>query len=203
MNGCGLDVENNYFHDLLTSAFRIDANDVRVVSNRLSRCVLESDDQGAFDIYANPTFAGIEIAYNLWEDIGAAGAIAPTGKAAVRLDDIISGVVIRRNRFVRCGRAHFGAVQINGGRRNFVDGNVFVDCPLDVSVQSRTSDYWKKALGKHQATFDSPVYRARYPGFELLPSAPQENFIWRNELIGVRSSAASRCGAGGNTSASW
>ena len=199
MNGCGADIVGNHFHDLLTSAFRIDANDVRVVSNRLSRCVLESDDQGAFDIYANPTFAGVEIAFNLWEDIGAAGAIAPTGKAAVRLDDIISGVVIRHNRFVRCGRGHFGAVQINGGRRNFVDGNVFDSCPLDVSIQGRTDAYWSKALGKHRAAFESPAYLSRYPGFGALPSAPPANYIWRNTLIDVRRSATSREGAGNKT----
>ena len=183
--GCGIDIVGNKFHDLLSSAIRADANDVRVISNRVWRCVLESDDQGAFDIYANPTFAGVEIAYNHWSDIGD-GDIAKTGQAAVRLDDIVSGVVIHNNHFVRSSRGIFGAVQMNGGRRNFVDSNVFEDCRLDVSMQSRSDKRWAELLKKFQSTFSSPVYRERYPGFDKLPTASPANYIWRNAIKNVK-----------------
>lgn len=189
--GCGIDIVANRFHDLPSSAIRADANDVRVVSNRIWRCVLESDDQGAFDIYANPTFAGVEIADNVWEDIGG-GDIAHTGQAAVRLDDMICGVVIRGNRFVRCGRGIFGAVQVNGGRRNFIDGNAFVDCRLDVSVQSKSAAKWAGLCRRYAHLFASPVYNARYPGFSALPSAPPENYVWRSRLEDVSRSIRPR-----------
>jgi hypothetical protein len=189
--GCGIDIVGNRFHDLPSSAIRADANDVRVVSNRIWRCVLESDDQGAFDIYANPTFAGVEIAHNVWEDIGG-GTIAHTGQAAVRLDDMICGVVIRDNRFVRCGRGIFGAVQINGGRRNFIDRNTFVGCALDVSVQRKSEAAWAKLCGRLARLFASPVYAGRYPGFSSLPAAPFKNHVWRSTLDDVSRSVKPR-----------
>lgn len=178
VSGCGVDIVCNNFHDLLSSAIRADGNDVRVVSNRIWRCVLESDDQGAFDIYANPTFAGVEIAHNVWEDIGG-GNMAHTGQAAVRLDDMISGVVIRDNRFVRCGRGIFGAIQINGGRRNFIDRNEFVECKKAVSIQGRSDEKWSRVMDKFSDVISSPLYQSRYPGLKELPEA-KENYIWRS-----------------------
>jgi hypothetical protein len=179
VSGCGFDITHNKFHDLLSSAIRADGNDVRVVSNHIYRCVLESDDQGAFDIYANPTFAGVEIAHNVWEDIGG-GDITHTGQAAVRLDDLISGVAIHDNRFVRCGRGIFGAIQINGGRRNFIDRNEFVECKRPVSIQSRTDEKWEKVMNKYMNVISSPIYQERYPGLKELPEA-KENYIWRSK----------------------
>jgi hypothetical protein len=179
VSGCGVDIVHNNFHDLLSSAIRADGNDVRVVSNRIWRCVLESDDQGAFDIYANPTFAGVEIAHNVWEDIGG-GDMTHTGQAAVRLDDMISGVVIRDNRFVRCGRGLFGAIQINGGRRNFIDRNEFVECKKNVSIQGRSDEKWSKVMKKYSNLISSPLYQSRYPGMKELPEA-KENYIWRSK----------------------
>lgn len=193
--GCGIDIVGNRFHDLPSSAIRADANDVRVVSNRIWRCVLESDDQGAFDIYANPTFAGVEIAHNVWEDIGG-GDIAHTGQAAVRLDDMICGVVIRDNRFRRCGRGIFGAVQINGGRRNFIDRNEFVECRLDVSVQRKKETQWTRLCRRYSDIFASPAYSERYPGFSLLPSAPPKNYVWRSMLKDVSLSIRPRAFSG-------
>ena len=189
--GCGIDIVGNTFHDMPSSAIRADANDVRVISNNVYRCVLESDDQGAFDIYANPTFAGVEIMYNTWRDIGG-GDIAKTGQAAVRLDDIVSGVVIRNNHFINCSRGIFGAVQINGGRRNFIDGNIFENCKLDVSVQSRSDKRWNAELEKFAWTFASPIYQSKYPGFKDLPAASAANYIWRSVLINVNRSCRPR-----------
>ena len=183
--GCGVDIIGNRFHDLPSSAIRADANDVRVVSNRICRCVLESDDQGAFDIYADPTFAGVEIMHNHWSDIGG-GPICRTGQAAVRLDDMISCVVIRDNTFVRCGRGIFGAVQINGGRSNFIDRNVFASCPTDVSVQNCREEKWRKAVEEKAAFFSSEAYLRKYPGFGNLPSAKPVNYIWRSTHTDAR-----------------
>jgi hypothetical protein len=105
---------------------------------------------------------------------------------------MICGVVIRGNRFVRCGRGIFGAVQVNGGRRNFIDGNAFVDCRLDVSVQSKSAAKWAGLCRRYAHFFASPVYNARYPGFSALPSAPRENYVWRSRLEGVSRSIKPR-----------
>jgi hypothetical protein len=55
LSGCGTEGTHNHFHDMLSSAMRIEGNDHHVVSNIVERVVTESDDQGGIDIYANPS----------------------------------------------------------------------------------------------------------------------------------------------------
>ena len=161
-----------------------------VTSNLVENCVLESDDQGAVDIYANPTYAGIEIVGNTWRDIGRGGRFAPCGQAAVRFDDVISGVRVRRNRFYNCGYGHFGAVQINGGRLNVIDENLFVDCRRDCSVNTRRPDWWRQMMTEGYAapkiravpTGESP-WRERYPYMSRLLDWPCVNSFTRNVYI--------------------
>lgn len=161
-----------------------------VNSNLVENCVLESDDQGAIDIYANPTYAGIEIVGNTWRDIGRGGPFVPTGQAAVRFDDIISGVKVRGNRFYNCGYAYFGAVQINGGRLNVVDGNLFVDCRLDCSINIRRPAWWQKTMTTGYcgpkiaaAKPSEPPWSERYPYLGKLLEWPCMNFVSRNIYV--------------------
>ena len=44
LSGCGTEVAHNHFHDMLSSAMRIEGNDHHVVSNIVERVVTESDD---------------------------------------------------------------------------------------------------------------------------------------------------------------
>ena len=188
--GVGMEIAFNHFHDCPSSAIRLEGNDMLVNSNLVENCVLESDDQGAIDIYANPTYAGIEIVGNIWRDIGRGGRFVPCGQAAIRFDDIISGVKVRLNRFYNCGYAHFGAVQINGGRLNVVDGNVFVDCRLDCSINIRKPEWWQRTMTdgycKPKIAAVKPaegVWRERYPYLSKLLEWPCMNFVSRNVYV--------------------
>ena len=195
--GVGVEIAYNHFHDAPSSAIRLEGNDMLVNSNLVERCVLESDDQGAIDIYANPTYAGIDIIGNTWRDIGRGGRFAPCGQAAVRFDDVISGVRVRLNRFYRCGIAQFGAVQINGGRLNVIDNNLFVDCRRDCSINRRSPSWWEKTMTSGYCAPKiaavkpalSP-WKERYPYVAEILSWPAVNYISRN--IYVRTPHASR-----------
>lgn len=192
--GVGTVIARNHFHDCPSSAMRLEGNDFLLASNRVERCVTESDDQGAVDIYADPTYAGIRIIGNVWRDCGVGeNPFAPCGQCAVRFDDIISGVTVFGNRFYNSGRAHFGAVQINGGRLNRIDNNLFVDCARDVSIGDRAPAWWKKTMTEGYAKpkldavkFDRPPYSVRYPYLKDILSWPSVNYISRNVYVNVK-----------------
>ena len=189
-DGVGMEIAFNHFHDAPSSAVRLEGNDMLLNSNLVENCVLESDDQGAVDIYANPTYAGIEIIGNVWRDIGRGGSFVPVGQAAVRFDDIISGVKVRLNRFYNCGYAHFGAVQINGGRLNVVDNNLFVDCRKDCSINIRRPEWWKRVMTTGYASkkivavkLTEEPWCSRYPYLVDILDWPCMNFISRNVTV--------------------
>ena len=183
--GVGVSIVRNSFRDAPSSAIRLEGNDHLVASNLVEDCVLESDDQGAVDIYANPTYAGIRIVGNVWRRIGRGGPMMHAGQAAVRLDDFISGVEVSGNRFIDCGHWKvFGAVQINGGRHNVVVSNLFEKCRKAVSNQKRTDAQWCKRLtgdgpiGKMLAAahVDRPPFSERYPDLKNI-------LEWRGNTI--------------------
>jgi hypothetical protein len=204
--GVGIEISQNHLHDAPSSAIRLEGNDMLILSNLVERCVLESDDQGAVDIYANPTYAGIRIIGNTWRDIGRGGPFAPCGQAAVRFDDVISGVEVRLNRFYRCGIGHFGAVQINGGRLNVIDNNLFVDCRLDCSVNQRTAAWWERTMTEGYCApkiramkVEQSPWRERYGYLAEILSWPCVNYISRNLYVNTQWTSRAR-GVNGNRS---
>jgi len=110
----------------------------------------------------------------------------------VRFDDAVSTMLVYGNRFVRCGFGHFGAVQMNGGRRNTVDNNVFVDCGCGVSAGGWGDDRWTNYFARanvrdwttRQTPIAQPPYSTAYPGIESLPRSPMVNYITRNLVMG-------------------
>ncbi|MGN0846794.1 MAG: LamG-like jellyroll fold domain-containing protein [Kiritimatiellia bacterium] len=191
-DGCGTEVARNHFHDMRSSAMRLEGNDWWVASNVVERVVTESDDQGGIDIFANPTYAGDVICCNVWRDIGCGGPNAPCGQASVRFDDAVSTMTVYRNRFENCSFGHFGAVQMNGGRNNIVDNNLFVKCAKGVSItrwgQDRWEAYFERPNVKHWRTevvdVFNPPYSERYPGIAELPRMPLVNLLTRNVMVG-------------------
>ncbi len=141
-NGCGADITHNYICHSYGPAMRINGNDVNVEYNVIEDVLHENDDQGAFDMWKDPSHRGIVIRFNYWKDI--CDSVLKQ-RAAIRLDDYISGVQIYGNVFDNCGSEWFGAVQIHGGKDNIIDNNVFYHCSAGVSFT--TSDTkWKKGM---------------------------------------------------------
>lgn len=186
LSGVGNRVSHNLFHDGHSSALRIEGNDHLIEYNEVRNVLLESDDQGASDMWANPTYRGNVFRYNFWHDMGNGLGV---GQAGIRLDDWISGVEIYGNVFVRCADGGFGAVQINQGTENIIENNVFFDCKAAVSGGAGSEDAWRRALASDQiggyvteVNATAPPYSRRYP--ELLHlGAVRVNSVWRNVVL--------------------
>ena len=186
LNGCGNRVAHNLIYDTPCHAMRIEGNDHLVEFNDVHDVVRESDDQGGIDVFLNPTYRGNVFRYNYWHDIGSG---RDCGQAGIRLDDAISGTLIYGNVFRRCSVSQFGGVQIHGGKDNWVDNNVFVECKFGVSFSQWGEKRWNEFLAsdgikKLLADVDAanPPYSTRYPELATLAGPPDINNVWRNLL---------------------
>ncbi len=187
LDGCGMRVSHNRFRYSSSSAMRLEGNDFTIEYNEISKVVNESDDQGALDMWYNPSYRGINIRFNRWSDI--AGG-THSGAAGVRLDDMISGVIIYGNIFERCGARQFGGVQIHGGKDNLVENNLFYKCNAAVSFSSWGEKRWLEQLDSPEirkkiiADVDifSPLYTSKYLEVKNIRENADANTI-RNNLI--------------------
>lgn len=190
LHGCGTKVVYNHFHHILSSAMRLEGNDFLVSMNVVEDVVKESGDQGGVDIYNNPSYQGNVYSFNIWRNIGCGGH----GQAGIRFDDRISGQVVYGNRFDNCSDGkYFGAVQINGGRRNVIDNNVFTRCAFAVSAGGYDGERWRAGFAlpdirkkcEEDVNIYAPPYTTRYPGIETLKDElHQVNRFTRNVFVG-------------------
>jgi len=205
VSGVGQRVAHNWFHDVPSSALRVGGNDHRVEFNEINRVVLESDDQGAVDMFGDPTFLGNVYRGNFFHHVGkwrAAEVQPDCGQAAIRLDDAISGVRILGNIFYRCGtgRLGFGAVQIHGGKDNVLEENLFADCQWAVSFSPWSANYWRECTEAplHSPAIDRTLYSACYPEMERMDRDLNVNWLRRNVVLNCgaflhRNGGAARC----------
>jgi hypothetical protein len=142
--------------------------------------VKESDDQGGVDMFGNPLYRGVVIRWNRWTDIGGG---THNGAAGVRLDDMISGVVVHGNVFERCGAVLFGGVQIHGGKDNLVDGNLFLDCFAAVSFSRWGEKRWLQGISGFLSQAVELPYATRYPELALLRTGADVNDLSRNLFV--------------------
>lgn len=187
LNGVGNRLAHNLMHDIRSSAMRIEGNDHRIEYNEVHDVVWESDDQGGSDMFGNATYRGNIYRYNYWHHIGNwknRGAAPDLGRAGIRLDDAISGVLIYGNVFYRAsaGLHGFGGVQIHGGKDNILDNNLFIDCAAAVSFspwgEKRWRDFVKNAMDNQ--AIDPELYLRRYPELKALSENHDANHLWRN-----------------------
>ena len=189
--GCGHRIVRNDFHDLPSSAVRIIGNEHLFASNLVERVVQESDDQGAVDMWGDPTYRGNKFIHNIFRDVGRGGAFVRCGQGGIRFDDSISGNLVYGNRFDNCSRAHFGGVQMNGGRDNVVRNNVFTRCRYGVTFSPWSQDHWRKFLSgargktsREAANVEGAAFKAKYPEFASALDAPMRNTLECNVFEG-------------------
>lgn len=186
-NGVGMHIAHNLMHDIGSSAMRVEGNDHLVEFNEVHNVVRESDDQGGVDVYGNPTYRGNVYRFNFFHDIGSGRSC---GQAGIRLDDAISGTLIYGNVFWRCAESQFGGVQIHGGKDNWVDNNIFVDCKQAISFSAWGQKRWEQRLGEDWAVkalrdvdITQPPYSTRYPELATLRENADSNHIWRSLVV--------------------
>lgn len=184
LEGVGNRVAHNLMYDCPSSVMRIEGNDHVIEFNEVENAVRESDDQGAMELFRNPTFRGVVFRYNRFVNCGKteAGA-AVCGQAAIRFDDAISGMLVYGNIFIRSANGNFGALQINSGRDNVMDNNLFVDCKQGVSGGWNAGNSVWRMIAANQRPEDfyvNPLYLGRYPEIATMMVDPGINHIWRN-----------------------
>jgi hypothetical protein len=177
LDGCGNRIAHNLFERMPSSAMRIEGNDHLIELNAIRHVVQESDDQGGIDMFGNPLYRGVVIRWNRWSDIRGG---THCGAAGIRLDDMISGIVVHGNLFERCGAVLFGGVQIHGGKENLVDGNVFVDCHAGISFSRWGEKRWLESIQRFLAQAAEPPYATRYPDLAGIKTNADVSFISRN-----------------------
>jgi hypothetical protein len=192
LDGVGNRIRHNLIHHVASSAMRIEGNDHLIEFNEAHRVVLESDDQGAVDMFGNPTYRGNVYRYNYWHHLGnwdRKGDDTHTQRAGIRLDDAICGVLVHGNIFQRCstGRTHFGGVQIHGGKENVVQSNLFVNTGAAISFTPWGEKRWREFVAKSLSApaIDRQLYLKRYPALAELTE--------RHDVNAVRGNVALRC----------
>ncbi|MBI4978388.1 MAG: right-handed parallel beta-helix repeat-containing protein [Spirochaetes bacterium] len=184
LEGVGNRVAHNLMYDCPSSVMRIEGNDHIMEYNQVHSAVQESDDQGAMELFRNPTFRGVVFRYNHFYNNGKTGKEAAMhGQAAIRFDDAISGMLVYGNIFYRSANGNFGGVQMNSGRDNIMDNNIFADCKQGVSGGWNSGNaVWKLIReGKKPADFyNDDLYLSRYPAIKWMMDEPGINNVWRN-----------------------
>lgn len=184
LEGVGNRVTHNRFSNSPSSVIRIEGNDHVIEYNEVSDALLESDDQGAMELYGNPSYRGVIFRHNLFRRIGSpAGRSLVHGQAAIRLDDAISGVVIYGNVFEQAANGQFGGLNINSGRDNIIDNNLFVNCSRGIGGGYFGGNAVWQALRSGRRRDDiitSPLYIQRYPEIARMLEEPAVNHAWRN-----------------------
>lgn len=190
LDGVGNRVAHNLFHDSPHQGMRVEGYDHLIEYNEVHSVVYESDDQGGVDMYGNPAYRGNVFRFNFWHHIGSGQRVA--GQSGIRLDDMISGVLMYGNVFYRCSGGQFGAIQIHGGKDNIADNNLVIDCKYAVSFSPWGPQRWeshlageaiRKAMAAGGADVTQPPYSTRYPDLARMKENADRNFIWRNLAV--------------------
>jgi hypothetical protein len=180
MEGVGIRAAHNYFCDCPSSAIRFDGNDLLMEYNRVERVVLESEDQGGMETFGNPTFRGNVLRYNSYAFIGAGTVMeGSSGRAGIRLDDVISGTLVYGNVFYQASHS-FGAININGGRDNIIDNNIFAECEKGITGEYDANMKQWARLGSDPAFIISALYLKQYPSLLRLHEQPGMSSAWQN-----------------------
>jgi hypothetical protein len=191
MSGVGISVRHNRMHENLSTAIRVDGNDHLVEYNEIYDVVTESDDQGGIDMWNNPTYRGNVFRYNYWHHIGnwrGTGIIPRCGQSAIRVDDGICGTLVQGNIFEKCSQGTiigFGALQINGGKDNIIENNIFADCMAMISIDLWGEKRWQNYSGTalDNKGIDKELYLHRYPELATLTEDAGRNHIRNNRSI--------------------
>lgn len=183
LGGVGNRVSHCLMYDCPTSVISMAGNDHVFEYNDVHSAVKESDDQGGVDMWGNPTFRGNIFRFNRFRSIGKPVAgHAVHGAAAIRFDDAISGQLVYGNILYQGSNGKFGAVQMNSGRDNIFDNNLFIDNKHAISGGWNPGNaHWQESqTGKKAEVYTSDLYLERYPAIATMFDGNGRNFFRRN-----------------------
>ncbi len=189
IDGVGVSVVGNFFHDAGAAGIGIHGNEHRIVGNELTHLLMGTTDNGAIYAGRDWTARGTVIAGNFLHDIRADPGFENKG---IYLDDEASGFVIRQNLFLRTDQPVF----IGGGRDNIVERNLFVSSSPAIHVDSRGETWAGNAItdphselraGYAEMPVGSPVWMRHYPGLATIlddqPAVAKHNKLDGNVFV--------------------
>jgi hypothetical protein len=92
-------------------------------------------------------------------------------------------MLVYGNVFYRSANGKFGAIQINSGRDNLIDNNLFIDCKHGISGGWYSGNHVWKSIAEGTDRFlyhQTPLYLQRYPEMATMMEDPGINRVWRN-----------------------
>lgn len=192
VGGCGQVASHNRIHDAPHNAFLYGGNEHLFEYNEVYRVVMETGDAGAFYTGRDWTSQGNILRHNYIHDLGG-GDAGHVNTMGVYLDDCDSGDTIEGNLFYRAGRA----IMIGGGRDNTVSGNLVVDCPIGLHLDSRGMTWkqwndpadasWHLEAKAQRLDYTRPPWSERYPKLARImqeePRQPLGNVIQANVFV--------------------
>lgn len=191
MDGYGIVVQNCSFMHTPSSALRIEGSGHIIEKCYFENNVLESDDQGVIDMWGDPSYRGCVFRYNTFKNIGD-GTNQECGRAAIRFDDMISGMYVYGNTFINTSRGNFGAVQIHGGSHNLIFNNKFIDCNYGVSFTPRGKEIFEQKREELQPKLrdynSNALYLHAYPSLMRMNEDYDINFVFNNSFINCKKS---------------
>jgi hypothetical protein len=186
LEGVGNRVAHNEMYSSPSSVMRIEGNDHIIEYNNVHDAVQESDDQGSMELFGNPTYRGVIFRYNKFSNIGKTGSEhAVHGQAAIRFDDAISGMQVYSNIFYRASNGNFGAIQINSGRDNIIDNNIFVECNKSITGRWNPGNSMWQQIYNNKAprnVYSNDLYISTYPTLANMMDNKGTNYALRNIL---------------------
>lgn len=188
LEGVGNRVAYCLLHDAPSSVMRVEGNDHVVEYCVTLNAVTESDDQGAMEAFGNASYRGNVYWHNRYINIGKSGTEAAVhGQAAIRFDDAISGNLVYGCVFEDSANGNFGAIQMNSGRDNVMDGNLFCDNKYGISGGYYPGNHFWQAIRdgtQAETVYLSELYMERYPQMRTMMEPGGLNFLWRNAFLG-------------------
>ncbi|MCK4993344.1 MAG: right-handed parallel beta-helix repeat-containing protein, partial [Bacteroidales bacterium] len=192
VDGVGTTITHCKIHDVPSSAMRINGNDHMIEYNEIHNVLTESDDQGAIDMWGDPTYRGNVFRYNYLYDIGPDGSNNEINihgvSAGMRFDDAISGNLVYANIFRNSSGGAFGAIQIHGGKENLIQNNLFYQCSAGISFTPWSYERWMNYLMSVGGLLDffernKNLYIAHYPELINLKEDLNKNTAIQNIFL--------------------
>ena len=178
VQGCGMTLRGNELWDAPHAAVTYGGNEMLFEYNDVHHVLMETGDAGAFYTGRDWTTQGNVLRYNFVHELGTYGGHAST--MGFYFDDCDCGDAVYGNVFWKVARG----IMIGGGREHPVRNNIFAECRIGLSIDSRgmtwkewntPSNGWDlEAKAKKMRYTDEP-WKSRYPLLaKIMEDSPRE-----------------------------
>ena len=185
--GVGITMRGNEIYDAPHTAILYQGNEFLIEGNDIHHVLLETGDAGAVYTGRDWTTQGNVLRNNFVHELGALGTLANT--MGFYFDDCDCGDEVYGNVFWRVSRG----IMIGGGRQHPVHDNVFAECRVGLSIDTRGMEWpeWNQKgtswdlEGKAKALgYTEEPWKSRYPLLAKImddfPREPRYNPITDN-----------------------